>query len=68
MSLVVIKDNCYAVSRKGESPELLTTDTIPVHIKQGIGMLKLVEKFQTVDNVGYRCGESTFYIMDMEAV
>ena len=67
-SLVVIKDSCYAVARMGAPPELLDTDTIPVHIKQGVGMLKLVEVGQTIDSVGYRSGESTFYIMDMEAV
>lgn len=40
-----------------------TTDTLPVHIKQGVGMLKLVEAGQCVRDVGFRVDADTFFVI-----
>lgn len=40
-----------------------TTDTLPVHIKQGVGMLKLVEAGQCVRDVGFRVDTDTFFVI-----
>ena len=40
-----------------------TTDTLPVHIKQGVGMLKLVEAGQCVRDVGVKVDADTFFVI-----
>jgi hypothetical protein len=40
-----------------------TTDTLPVHIKQGVGMLKLVEAGQCVRDVGLKVDADTFFVI-----
>lgn len=40
-----------------------TTDTLPVHIKQGVGMLKLVEAAQCIRGVGFRVDADTFFVI-----
>lgn len=40
-----------------------TTDTLPVHIKQGVGMLKLVEGGQCVRDVGFKVDADTFFVI-----
>jgi hypothetical protein len=40
-----------------------TTDTLPVHIKQGVGMLKLVEAGQCIRDVGFRVDTDTFFVI-----
>ena len=40
-----------------------TTDTLPVHIKQGVGMLKLVEAGQCVRDVGFKVDADTFFVI-----
>ena len=40
-----------------------TTDTLPVHIKQGVGMLKLVEAGQCIRDVGFRVDADTFFVI-----
>lgn len=40
-----------------------TTDTLPVHIKQGVGMLKLVEAGQCMRDVGFRVDADTFFVI-----
>jgi hypothetical protein len=40
-----------------------TTDTLPVHIKQGVGMLKLVDAGQCVRDVGFRVDADTFFVI-----
>jgi len=40
-----------------------TTDTLPVHIKQGVGMLKLVEARQCVRDVGFKVDADTFFVI-----
>ena len=40
-----------------------TTDTLPVHIKQGVGMLKLVDAGQCIRDVGFRVDADTFFVI-----
>jgi hypothetical protein len=40
-----------------------TTDTLPVHIKQGLGMLKLVDAGQCIRDVGFRVDADTFFVI-----
>lgn len=40
-----------------------TTDTLPVHIKQGVGMLKLVDAGQCVRDVGVKVDADTFFVI-----
>ena len=40
-----------------------TTDTLPVHIKQGVGMLKLVDAGQCILDVGFRVDADTFFVI-----
>jgi hypothetical protein len=40
-----------------------TTDTLPVHIKQGVGMLKLVDAGQCIRDVGFRVDTDTFFVI-----
>ena len=40
-----------------------TTDTLPVHIKQGVGMLKLVEAGQCIRDVGVKVDADTFFVI-----
>ena len=39
-----------------------TTDTVPVDIKRGVGMLKLLKDETYLDEVGYRLNAKAFYI------
>jgi hypothetical protein len=40
-----------------------TTDTLPVHIKQGVGMLKLIEAGQCIRDVGFKVDADTFFVI-----
>lgn len=40
-----------------------TTDTLPVNIKQGVGMLKLVEAGQCIRDVGFKVDADTFFVI-----
>ena len=42
---------------------MFTTDTLPVNIKQGVGMLKLVEVGQCIRGVGFKVDVDTFYVI-----
>ena len=59
-TLVVIHGSDYVTAHG-----TYTTDTLPVHIKQGVGMLKLVEAGQCVRDVGFKVDADTFYVMEV---
>ena len=57
-TLVTIHGDVYATAQG-----TYTTDTLPVHIKQGVGMLKLVEEGQCVRDVGFKVAVDTFFVI-----
>lgn len=59
-TLVVIHGSDY-VTAQGT----YTTDTLPIKIKQGVGMLKLVEAGQCMRGVGFKVDADTFYVMEV---
>ena len=59
-TLVVIHGSNYVTARG-----TYTTDTLPIKIKQGVGMLKLVEAGQCVRGVGFKVDADTFYVMEV---
>jgi hypothetical protein len=63
---VLIHGKDYAVSEvvNGERVmAMFSTDTLPAHLKAGVGMLKLVETGDCVSGVGYRVDDSAFYLI-----
>lgn len=64
--VVLIRGSDYAVTSSNDNRQvtMYTTDTLPPHIKRGIGMLKLLEDNTFMSGVGVRRSESTFFITD----
>ena len=60
-TLVVIHGSNYITARGGT----YTTDTLPIKIKQGVGMLKLIEAGQCMRGVGFKVNADTFYVMEV---
>lgn len=65
---VIARANDYIVVRGGTESEtkFLTSDELPPHFKRSIGLLKLVEVGHHIDDVGVRCADDTYFIMDRE--
>lgn len=65
---VLIHGNDY-LARIGNGPKaehtlaVWTTDTLPAHIKQAVGMLKLVDKNYIVEGVGAKINDNAFYVV-----
>lgn len=64
--VVLIRGNDYAVmsSNTRDQVTMYTTDTLPPHIKRGVGMLKLLDDNTFISGIGVRKSESTFFVMD----
>jgi hypothetical protein len=68
-NLVVTLGEAYYVvtmSADGNKYERLTTDTVPSRIKEGVGLLKLVEPKKYIASVGTRVDNNVFFIMETE--
>lgn len=67
-SYVYIKDNVYAIKPKSNPSVkpyyVCNTDTLPTHIKRGIGMLKLVVERSFIKGVGYKLDDNQYFILD----
>jgi hypothetical protein len=59
-TLVVIHGSDYVTSQG-----TYTTDTLPIKIKQGVGMLKLIEAGQCMRGIGFKVNVDTFYVMEV---
>lgn len=65
---VLIHGNDY-LARIGNGPKaehtlaVWTTDTLPAHIKQAVGMLKLVDKNYIIEGVGAKISDNAFYVV-----
>ena len=64
--VVLIHGSDYAVTSIDElnrETKLYSTDTLPPHIKQGVGMLKLVENKHFISGVGVKLSSVSFFII-----
>ena len=62
---VCIRDAHYFVHKRGtQEATQYTTDTLPGHIKQCVGMLKLVPVDTVVDGVGAHVSAGNFYVLE----
>lgn len=50
-------------SAGGMQTHMHTTDTLPTHIKRGVGLLKLVEVKHFLKGVGVRVADTTFFVI-----
>lgn len=69
-SVVLIHGNDYAVfniDTLNRETKLYSTDTLPPHIKRGVGMLKLVEDKHFIAKVGVKLSSVSFFIIPEEA-
>jgi hypothetical protein len=68
--VVLIHGSDYAVTNIDETnreTKLYSTDTLPLHIKQGVGMLKLVEDKHFISGVGVKLNSVSFFIIPVGA-
>ena len=56
------KDKCI-VADSEDTFVTLPDSSLPAHMRQALGMLKLVDNGEFLDNVGYRFNENLFYIL-----
>lgn len=64
--VVLIHGSDYAVTNIDEAnreTKLYSTDTLPLHIKRGVGMLKLVEDRHFISGVGVKLTSASFFII-----
>lgn len=62
-SIVLIRGNEYIIQESATKvTNMFTADTLPSHIKRGLGMLKLVDDRKLISRVGIRLGANTFFI------
>ena len=60
-TLVVVDGDEYLI-KSGEEVKVFASDTLPDYLKLPMGMLKLVEDTQMIENMGYRVDSTTFVI------
>lgn len=60
---VMLRGSEYVISKAG-AMQILTSDALTPHLKQGIGILKLVENGQYVDGIGVRANENSFFVLE----
>jgi hypothetical protein len=66
-AVVLIHGSDYAVMGKDDSGEhktrIFSTETLPLHIKRSVGMLKLVEPKYFVKGAGLKIHDSAFFVV-----
>ena len=69
-AVVLTHGSDYAVMGKDDTGEhgtrIYSTETLPLHIKRSVGMLKLVEPKHFVKGAGFRIHDSAFFIVKEE--
>lgn len=66
--LVLLDGMDYAIKKGNDAPTIKTSEQLPSFMRQAIGMLKLVEDGQVIEGIGFRTSETTFIVVDKEAV
>lgn len=66
--LVHIGGMDYALRKGSQNLTIKTSEQLPDYIRQGVGMLKLLNDRQIISNVGLRVDQSTFVILNKEEV
>jgi hypothetical protein len=66
--LVLIRGNDYVVfnspqTSKQREVKVYATETLPAHLKRGVGMLKLVDDRHLIANIGVRVNETTYVVI-----
>lgn len=61
--LVLIDGMNYSVAFGNHPSETMTSEQLPTFIRQGVGMLKLVEDATIITNIGLRVAENTFVVL-----
>jgi len=61
--LVLIDGMNYSVAFGKKPSETMASEQLPTFIRQGVGMLKLVDKGTIITNVGLRVAENTFVVL-----
>jgi hypothetical protein len=63
---VIVRPNMTVFIRNGKAldpQEFKELDELPEQTRNGIGLLKLVEKDTLLPEIGYRGGENTYFIL-----
>lgn len=60
--VVVLRGSEYIIHRNDQTG-IMTTDTVPPHLKRGIGVLKLVEDGKYIAGIGVRVNANILYVM-----
>ena len=61
--LVLIDGMNYSMAFGKKPSETMTSEQLPTFIRQGVGMLKLVEVGNIITNIGLRVAENTFVVL-----
>jgi hypothetical protein len=61
--LVLIDGMNYSVALGNHPSETMASEQLPTFIRQGVGMLKLVEVGNIITNIGLRVAENTFVVL-----
>jgi len=61
--LVLIDGMNYSVALGKHPSETMASEQLPTFIRQGVGMLKLVENGMIITNIGLRVAENTFVVL-----
>lgn len=62
-TVLIIRDGGRYIAKTGDDVALYTSAELPEHIKGKVGMLKLCEDGQMVDNIGCRVNEEVFVVL-----
>ena len=68
MHLVLLDGMDYAIQKGNDAPTIKSSEQLPDYMRRAIGLLKLVEDNQIMQDIGFRVNETTFYVLNKEEV
>lgn len=68
MHLVLLDGMDYAIQKGSEPPTIKASEQLPDYMRKAIGLLKLVENNQIMQDIGFRVNETTFFVLNKEEV
>lgn len=68
MHLVLLDGMDYAIQKGNEPPTIKASEQLPEYMRKAIGLLKLVEDNQIMQDIGFRVNANTFFVVNKEEV
>ena len=66
MHLVLLDGMDYAIQKGNDAPTIKSSEQLPDYMRRAIGLLKLVEDNQIMQDIGFRVNETTFFVLNKE--